>query len=155
MLADAGCGQETDRAAPVVVRLAADEVDPDPLRPSRRHIPELRLEGDVGKLTIKGKVQGISRSEYEYPIPQQDAAEMLDNLCLRPLIEKTRYRIEFAGLVWEVDEFYGVNEGLILAEVELESEDAEFARPDWVGQEVSGNPRYYNANLVKDPYTEW
>ena len=115
----------------------------------------VRLEGDVGKLTIKGKTEGISRSEYEYEIPRQEAAEMLDTLCLKPLIEKTRYRIEHAGLVWEVDEFYGANEGLILAEVELESEDTKFELPDWVGQEVSGNPRYYNSNLVKDPYTEW
>lgn len=115
----------------------------------------VRLEGDIGKLTIKGKSQGISRSEYEYEIPKQDAAEMLDTLCLKPLIEKTRYRIEYAGLIWEVDEFYGANEGLILAEVELESEDAEFDRPDWVGEEVSGNPRYFNSNLVKNPFTEW
>ncbi len=112
----------------------------------------VRLEGDVGKLTIKGKSQGISRSEYEYEIPQQDAAEMLDKLCLKPLIEKTRYRIEHAGLVWEVDEFYGVNEGLILAEVELESEDAAFERPDWVGED---NPKYSNSNLVKNPFTGW
>ena len=115
----------------------------------------VRLEGDVGKLTIKGKSQGISRSEYEYEIPKQDAAEMLDTLCLKPLIEKTRYRIEYAGLIWEVDEFYGANEGLILAEVELEAEDAAFERPAWVGEDVSGNPRYFNSNLVKNPYTEW
>lgn len=115
----------------------------------------VRLEGDIGKLTIKGKTAGISRSEYEYEIPRQEAAEMLDMLCLKPLIEKTRYRIEHAGLIWEVDEFYGANEGLILAEVELDSEDAKIALPDWIGQEVSGNPRYYNSNLVKDPFTEW
>ncbi|SHJ51996.1 CYTH domain-containing protein [Malonomonas rubra DSM 5091] len=115
----------------------------------------VRLEGDKGKLTIKGKSRGISRSEYEYEIPQQDAMELLDKLCLKPLIEKTRYRVEHAGMVWEVDEFYGANEGLILAEVELDSEDAEFELPDWAGQEVSDNPRYYNSNLVKDPFTEW
>ncbi|WP_303721472.1 CYTH domain-containing protein [Malonomonas rubra] len=115
----------------------------------------VRLEGDAGKLTIKGKSQGISRSEYEYEIPQQDAMEMLDHLCLLPLIEKTRYRIKYAGLVWEVDEFYGANEGLILAEVELDSEEAVFERPDWVGEEVSGNPRFFNSNLVKNPFTEW
>lgn len=115
----------------------------------------VRLEGDVGKLTIKGRTEGISRSEYEYEIPQQDAAELLDNLCLQPLIEKIRFRIEHAGMIWEVDEFYGANEGLIMAEVELESEAAQVALPDWVGQEVSGNPRYYNSNLIKDPFTEW
>ncbi len=115
----------------------------------------VRLEGDIGKLTIKGKTAGISRLEYEYQIPRQEAMELLDNLCLRPLIEKTRYRVEYAGLIWEVDEFYGANDGLILAEVELESEEAEFERPDWAGQEVSGNPRYYNSNLVKAPFAEW
>lgn len=115
----------------------------------------VRLEGDIGKLTIKGKTEGISRREYEYEIPRQDAVELLDRLCLTPLIEKTRYRIEYAGLIWEVDEFYGANEGLILAEVELDSEEAAFERPAWVGQEVSGNPRYYNSHLVKDPFTEW
>jgi len=115
----------------------------------------VRLEGDIGKLTIKGKTEGISRSEYEYEIPQQEAVELLDTLCLRPLIEKTRYRIEHDGLIWEVDQFYGANEGLILAEVELESEEAEFSLPGWAGQEVSDNPRYYNANLVTDPFTEW
>lgn len=115
----------------------------------------VRLEGDIGKLTVKGKSQGICRCEYEYEIFQQDAAEMLDNLCLRPLIEKTRYRIEYAGLMWEVDEFYGANEGLILAEVELESEEAKIELPDWVGEEVSGNPLYFNSNLMKKPFTAW
>ena len=115
----------------------------------------VRLEGDIGKLTIKGKTEGISRQEYEYEIPRQDAAELLDNLCLKPLIEKTRYRVEHAGLVWEVDEFYGANEGLILAEIELESEDMEIVLPIWAGQEVSDNPRYYNASLVKDPFQNW
>lgn len=115
----------------------------------------VRVEGDIGKLTIKGKTEGIRRSEYEYQIPLQDADELLDTLCLRPLIEKTRYRIEHAGLIWEIDEFYGANEGLILAEVELESEAVDFSLPAWAGQEVSDNPRYYNANLVKDPFSEW
>ena len=115
----------------------------------------VRLEGDTGKLTIKGKSIGISRSEYEYQIPSADAAELLDNLCLRPLIEKTRYRVEYAGQVWEIDEFHGDNDGLVIAEIELETESVAFEQPGWVGQEVSGEPRYYNASLVKNPYKNW
>ena len=115
----------------------------------------VRLEGDIGKLTIKGKTEGIRRSEYEYQIPLQEATELLNTLCLRPLIEKTRYRVEHAGLIWEIDEFYGANEGLVMAEVELESEDTEISLPDWVGQEVSDNPRYNNANLVALPFKDW
>lgn len=115
----------------------------------------VRLEGECGKLTVKGKSQGIVRAEYEYAIPQSDAAELLDNLCLRPLIEKTRYRVEYAGQLWEVDEFHGENAGLIVAEIELESAEQEFELPDWVGQEVSAEPRYFNANLVRNPYKNW
>lgn len=115
----------------------------------------VRLEGAHGKLTIKGKSQGISRSEYEYPISQTDAVELLDSLCQRPLIEKTRYRVEFAGELWEIDEFHGENTGLLVAEIELKSEEQEFVRPGWLGVEVSGDPRYYNANLLKNPFKNW
>ncbi|NOY13262.1 MAG: CYTH domain-containing protein [Deltaproteobacteria bacterium] len=115
----------------------------------------VRLAGERGKLTIKGKAVGISRAEYEYPIPAAEAVELLDNLCLRPLIEKTRYRIEYAGRLWEVDEFHGVNAGLLLAEIELETEDQAFALPDWAGKEVSDDPRYYNSNLVREPFKNW
>lgn len=115
----------------------------------------VRLAGERGKLTIKGKAVGISRAEYEYPIPAAEAVELLDNLCLRPLIEKTRYRIEYAGRLWEVDEFHGVNAGLLLAEIELETEDQAFALPDWVGKEVSDDSRYYNSNLVREPFKNW
>ncbi len=115
----------------------------------------VRLEGTLGKLTIKGKSSGISRAEYEYEIPAAEAGELLDSLCLRPLIEKTRYRVEHAGRVWEVDEFHGANAGLILAEVELETAEAVLELPEWIGQEVSDDPRYFNANLVQHPYAEW
>jgi len=115
----------------------------------------VRLEGDVGKLTIKGKSEGISRNEYEYEIPKQDAAELLDNLCQKPLIEKTRYRVEHARKTWEVDEFHGANDGLILAEIELEEEASEFGLPDWTGAEVSHDPRYFNASLVRNPFRNW
>ncbi len=115
----------------------------------------VRLMGDQGYLTIKGLSQGISRAEYEYPIPAKDAQEMLDNLCEPPLIEKTRYKIEIAGLIWEVDEFAGENQGLIVAEVELPDENQTIELPDWIDQEVSDDSRYYNVNLAQHPYSQW
>ena len=115
----------------------------------------VRLEGEIGKLTIKGKTEGIRRAEYEYSIRSDEASEMLDQLCLLPLIEKKRYRVEHAGLLWEIDEFYGDNAGLIVAEVELTSEEQQLELPGWVGQEVSGETRYYNANLVRKPFKDW
>jgi CYTH domain-containing protein len=115
----------------------------------------VRLAGDKAFLTIKGLTKGATRSEYEYEIPVRDAEEMLDKLCERPLIEKRRYKIEHAGLTWEVDEFFGENQGLVVAEVELKSEDQAIDRPPWIGKEVTDDPRYYNVNLVKHPYREW
>lgn len=115
----------------------------------------VRLVGNQGYLTIKGLSQGISRAEYEYPIPAEDAQEMLDKLCDRPLIEKTRYKIELGGLTWEIDEFAGENQGLIVAEVELTDENQTIELPDWIDKEVSDDPRYYNVNLVQHPYSQW
>ncbi|HXV21349.1 MAG TPA: CYTH domain-containing protein [Desulfuromonadales bacterium] len=115
----------------------------------------VRVVGEESFLTIKGPSKGIARAEYEYRIPPREAAEMLDTLCLQPLIEKYRYRIEHAGLVWEVDEFLGENQGLTLAEVELADEDQAFSLPDWAGEDVSHDPRYYNANLVRHPFSKW
>jgi CYTH domain-containing protein len=115
----------------------------------------VRLVGNQGYLTIKGSTKGISRAEYEYPIPAEDAQEMLGNLCEPPLIEKTRYKIEFAGLTWEVDEFAGENQGLIIAEVELTDENQIIELPDWIGKEVSDDSRYFNANLVQHPFSQW
>jgi len=115
----------------------------------------VRTAGEHGYLTIKGPRVGLGRSEFEYLIPVADANQILDELCPRPLIEKIRYRIEYQGLVWEVDEFRGENEGLVLAEVELEHEAQPVALPPWVGEEVSEDPRYYNSNLAKRPYTRW
>jgi len=115
----------------------------------------IRLIRDKGFLTVKGVSVGTTRAEYEYEIPAGEAIEMLDNLCERPLIEKTRYRIEHQGLVWEVDEFDGDNAGLIIAEVELDREDQAIALPGWVGKEVTGDPRYYNANLIAHPFASW
>jgi adenylate cyclase len=115
----------------------------------------VRMAAGNGYLTIKGKSINATRTEYEYVIPSQDAAAMLDELCEPPLIEKTRYRIEYQGLVWEVDEFEGENSGLVIAEVEVASEDQAIALPVWVGEEVTGDPRYYNASLIANPYSRW
>lgn len=115
----------------------------------------VRVAGETGYLTIKGTTQGISRAEYEYAIPLADATELLDTLCDRPLIEKKRYRIHWEGVLWEVDEFMGANEGLILAEVELADAEQLIHLPDWVGQDVSDDPRYFNVSLVQYPYREW
>ncbi|MDX1694575.1 MAG: CYTH domain-containing protein [Ketobacteraceae bacterium] len=116
----------------------------------------VRLEGDKGRLTIKGKTRGLSRLEFEYPIPAEDAEQLLDALCGKPLIEKHRYVYRSpAGDTWEVDEFHGENRGLIVAEIELPSESASFERPDWLAEEVSHDDRYFNVNLAKHPFTRW
>lgn len=115
----------------------------------------VRTVGDQGYLTIKGAVEGITRSEFEYPIPKVDADTMLSTLCDLPLIEKTRYRIEQNGLVWEVDEFAGENDGLVLAEVELSDAEQAIDLPEWLGAEVSGDPRYFNSNLARHPFRRW
>ncbi|WP_027877934.1 CYTH domain-containing protein [Meiothermus cerbereus] len=115
----------------------------------------VRVAGGQAYLTIKGQAQGITRLEYEYPIPLADAQDLLEQLCLKPLIEKTRYRLEFGGRVWEVDEFAGENQGLVVAEVELEWPDQPLELPDWVGEEVTHDPRYLNANLVEQPFSRW
>lgn len=115
----------------------------------------VRLAGNLGYLTIKGTTKGISRAEYEYEIPAEDAQEMLNNLCEPPLIEKTRYKIAIDDLIWEVDEFVGENQGLIVAEVELIEANQTINLPAWIGQEVSDDARYYNANLVQHPFSQW
>lgn len=115
----------------------------------------VRIEGETGALTIKSKGSGVRRGEWEYPIPLPEAQELLDTLCERPLVEKYRRRIEHAGFTWEVDEFLGENAGLVVAEIELPSEDTVFDRPDWIGQEVSGDKRYYNSSLIRFPYSQW
>lgn len=115
----------------------------------------VRVAGERGFLTVKGISVGATRREYEYAIPLNDAEEMLDTLCQRPLVEKIRYRIPTDGFVWEVDAFGGVNAGLIVAEIELATEDQVFPRPVWIGREVTGDPRYFNANLIAHPYGTW
>ena len=115
----------------------------------------VRLAGDSACITVKGETRGATRKEFEYRIPPQDADEMLATLCHRPLIEKCRYRVRHGGLDWEIDEFFGDNAGLVVAEVELESEKQSIERPTWLGEEVTGDPRYYNASLVQHPFRTW
>jgi CYTH domain-containing protein len=125
------------------------------LNTDKHRTVRVRVVGDEGYLTIKGITQGATRREYEYAIPVADATEMLDELCEGPIIEKRRYRIPRGQLVWEVDEFFGDNQGLVVAEVELESEDQPLDKPSWLGKEVTEDSRYYNANLVQHPYSQW
>ena len=115
----------------------------------------VRITADKAFLTIKGLTAGASRLEFEYPLPQEDAKVLLEQLAEKPLVEKVRHIVPYGGLIWEVDEFLGVNQGLILAELELESETQPFAKPAWIGPEVTADPRYHNANLVKTPYRDW
>jgi adenylate cyclase len=118
-------------------------------------VVRVRIEGDRAVMTIKGRNVGAVRGEWEYPIPLDDAAELLDRLCEQPLIEKYRRRITFAGNVWEVDEFLGANAGLVVAEIELRSEDQAFDKPEWVGEEVTDDLRYLNSSLIKHPFSAW
>ena len=115
----------------------------------------VRIEGGRAVITIKSKGNGVRRGEWEYAIPVADAAELLDGLCEQPLVEKTRHRIAIGAHVWEVDEFAGENAGLVVAEIELGSEDEAFDKPDWIGREVTGDRRYYNASLIRLPYSQW
>lgn len=115
----------------------------------------IRTIDDQGYVTIKGSTVGISRNEYEYKIPVSEAKEILENLCEKPLIKKFRTKIECLDLVWEVDEFVEENDGLVLAEVELLNENQIIILPDWIGEEVTGNHRYNNSYLVKNPFSEW
>jgi adenylate cyclase len=120
-----------------------------------RSAVRVRIKGDTAELNVKHTLDGIERLEFEYSIPLDDAREMLDRVALRPLIDKTRHHVEYGGHLWEIDEFYGDNAGLVVAEIELESAGEAFDRPDWLGEEVSHDPRYYNSNLSELPYSRW
>jgi adenylate cyclase len=115
----------------------------------------VRTVGSIGFLTVKGPTDHGVRLEYEYEIPEKDVLEMLERLCITPIIEKTRYKVEFSGFIWDIDVFSGDNEGLIVAEIELDSSDQEFDVPPWIGQEVTDDPRYFNSNLSRHPYKLW
>lgn len=121
----------------------------------KERVVRVRTIEDKGFLTIKGITKGVSRSEFEYEISVEDAGTMLDDICEKPLIEKKRYKIPVGGLVFEVDEFFGENAGLVVAEVELADEKQKIELPPWIGAEVSGDPRYFNSNLIKHPFTKW
>ncbi len=114
-----------------------------------------RIRGDRAYLTIKGRSQGIARSEFEYEIPVSDAEAMLTELAEGPVVEKTRHLIDVGGHTWELDVFAGANEGLVMAEVELADADEQFDLPQWAGEEVSDDPRYYNVNLAREPFSQW
>jgi adenylate cyclase len=115
----------------------------------------VRVKGDRAYLTIKGPSAGIGRSEYEYEIPVADGEAMLAELAVSPVVEKTRYRVRCGDHVWDLDVFAGANAGLVMAEVELGREDEAFTLPDWAGEEVTGDPRYYNVNLARQPFSTW
>ncbi|WP_455374696.1 CYTH domain-containing protein [Kaarinaea lacus] len=115
----------------------------------------IRIDGDSANINIKSATLDIVRKEYEIPVPLTDAEEMLQHLCERPFIEKVRHLVPRGDHVWEVDEFSGDNKGLIVAEIELSRADEFFEKPDWLGEEVSHDERYYNVRLVKNPYKNW
>lgn len=125
------------------------------LSTAKERTVRVRIAGDRGFLTVKGESAGAARAEFEYEIPAADAQEMLEHLCEKPLIEKTRYTVEFAGMRWEIDEFAGGNEGLIVAEIELPGEYVRVDLPSWAGREVTGDPRYFNSSLARHPWRSW
>lgn len=125
------------------------------LNSQEERIVRVRSAGEKGYLTVKGITSGVSRLEFEYEIPVNDAIEMLNKLCEKPIIDKNRYRVKIGDLYWEIDEFHGENEGLVVAEVELKYEDQKFDKPEWIGEEVTGDPKYFNSNLFRNPYRNW
>lgn len=130
-------------------RLQQGYLSTDPERTVR-----VRVVGERAWLTIKGRTVGASRPEFEYALPAADARQLL-TLCLPPLIDKTRHRVSFADHTWEIDVFHGENQGLVIAEVELEREGEAVSLPAWLGEEVTGDPAYYNSNLIRRPYQRW
>lgn len=114
----------------------------------------IRCTNEKAFITVKGQSEGISRQEFEYKIPISDAIQML-GLCKLPPVEKTRHTLKIGHKTWEIDVFEGVNEGLVIAEVELTSESEKFPVPSWAGKEVSDDPKYFNVQLVQNPYSTW
>ena len=121
----------------------------------QKQVIRVREKGDDYFLTVKGNNIGISRLEFDFPISKEDAEELLEHFCKTTMIDKTRHYVENHGHTWEVDEFHGDNTGLVVAEIELEAEDEQFERPDWVGEEVTSHERYYNMNLAINPFKNW
>lgn len=115
----------------------------------------VRICENKAYICIKSAVTSISRSEFEYPIPVEEARDILNTLCAKPLIEKNRYKLKIDDLLWEIDVFEKDNKGLVVAEVELTSESHKVDLPDWILREVTGDAKYYNSMLVKYPYSQW
>lgn len=132
------------------VRIRQGYLSLDPERTVR-----VRIKGDKGFLTVKGKNHGIARAEFEYEIPVSEAENLLDELCLKPQIDKVRYIENIAGQTWEIDVFSSDNAGLIVAEAELSAVDAELDLPEWIAEDVSEDARYFNSNLIQHPYSKW
>ncbi len=145
LVADDGWRQ----AAASRTRFSQGYLSRDPARTVR-----IRIAGDAAFLTIKGATRGATRAEFEYPVPLADAQQLLA-LCDGPVVEKVRHLCPVEGMTWEVDEFLGANAGLVVAEIELADEAQAFARPAWLGAEVTGDGRYVNANLAVMPFTRW
>ena len=114
----------------------------------------IRIQGEQGVLTIKGKNQNVTRKEFEYQIPLDDALHLI-SMCEKPVIEKTRFLISSNRCTWEIDVFDGENKGLVIAEIELSSEEESFDIPNWLGKEVSSESKYYNSSLITNPYSKW
>ncbi|MBI9088701.1 MAG: CYTH domain-containing protein [Desulfobacterium sp.] len=125
------------------------------IKNSKESVVRIRTSGSTGFITVKGRTRNAKRLEYEYEIPVKDAEEMLDKLCDKPLVEKKRYTIDHGGFQWSVDQFLGANLGLVVAEIELETEEQAFEPPSWIGKEVTEDPRYFNSNLIASPYSNW
>ena len=121
----------------------------------KKRAVRVRIAADKAFLTIKASGSGLARLEFEYPLSVEDARMILEQIAEKPLVEKIRHNVPYGALLWEVDEFLGLNKGLLLAEVELQREDQAIEKPLWAGEEVSADPRYYSANLVKNPYQNW
>lgn len=121
------------------------------LHAGESHSVRIRLRDSTARLTVKSATKGITRDEFEYEIPPDDARAMLD-LCGDLVVEKRRYVLDHDGHEWVIDEFTGDNEGLLVAEIELDDENQAFERPEWLGEEVSERPEYYNANLARTPF---
>ena len=121
----------------------------------QKKVIRVREKGDEFYITIKGNNIGISRLEFEYKIPEKDALDLFQNFCEIGLIKKTRHYVHFKKHLWEIDEFHDQNQGLIIAEIELKSEDEKFHIPNWIFKEVTTQSKYYNINLIKNPYCNW
>lgn len=135
-------------AKPVLYKQGYLSADPE-------FVKRVRIAGEKAYVTTKSKNIGITRSEFEQETSKEDALYMFDKIDPTTIIEKYRYKIEFAGKIWEVDEFLGDNQGLVVAEIELNTESESFEKPSWIGEEVSDDNRYYNSNLSLNPYKNW